>query len=40
MAMRGRAHAYAWSSAAMARRLADIYDALLAGPRAAAARRL
>jgi glycosyltransferase involved in cell wall biosynthesis len=36
MARRGRAHAQAWSSAAMARRLADIYDALLAGPRAAA----
>jgi glycosyltransferase involved in cell wall biosynthesis len=36
MAMHGRAHAYAWSSSAMARRLADIYHALLAGPRAAA----
>ena len=36
MARHGRAHAQAWSSAAMARRLADIYDALLAGPRAAA----
>ena len=34
MATRGRAHARAWSSAAMARRLADIYAALRAPPRA------
>ena len=34
MAERGRAHARTWSSAAMARRLADIYRALLAHPRA------
>ena len=34
MALRGRAHARAWSSAAMARRLADIYGELRAGPRA------
>jgi 1,2-diacylglycerol 3-alpha-glucosyltransferase len=33
MAARGRAHAHAWSSATMARRLADIYRALLATPR-------
>jgi 1,2-diacylglycerol 3-alpha-glucosyltransferase len=35
MATRGRAHARAWSSAAMARRLADIYAALRAAPRGA-----
>jgi hypothetical protein len=35
MATRGRAHARAWSSAAMARRLADIYAALRATPRVA-----
>jgi glycosyltransferase involved in cell wall biosynthesis len=34
MAARGRAHARTWSSAAMAARLADIYRALLATPRA------
>ncbi len=34
MAARGRAHARTWSSAAMARQLADIYRALLATPRA------
>ena len=34
MAARGRAHARTWSSAAMARRLADIYGELCAGPRA------
>ena len=34
MAARGRAHARTWSSAAMARRLADIYAALRAPPRA------
>jgi glycosyltransferase involved in cell wall biosynthesis len=33
MAARGRAHAGTWSSAAMARRLADIYQALRATPR-------
>jgi len=33
MAARGRAHARTWSSAAMARRLADIYEALRATPR-------
>jgi glycosyltransferase involved in cell wall biosynthesis len=33
MAAHGRAHARAWSSAAMARRLADIYAALRAAPR-------
>jgi glycosyltransferase involved in cell wall biosynthesis len=35
MAARGRAHARTWSSAAMARRLADIYGELRAAPRAA-----
>jgi glycosyltransferase involved in cell wall biosynthesis len=35
MATRGRVHARAWSSAAMARRLADIYAALRATPRVA-----
>jgi len=35
MALRGRAHARAWSSAAMARRLAEIYAALRATPRVA-----
>ena len=34
MAARGRAHARTWSSAAMARRLADIYRELRAAPRA------
>ena len=34
MAARERAHARTWSSAAMARRLADIYGELCAGPRA------
>jgi 1,2-diacylglycerol 3-alpha-glucosyltransferase len=34
MALRARAHARTWSSAAMARRLADIYHELLAAPRA------
>jgi len=34
MAARGRAHARTWSSAAMARRLADIYGELRAAPRA------
>ncbi len=34
MAARARAHARSWSSAAMARRLADIYRELLAAPRA------
>ena len=34
MAARERAHARTWSSAAMARRLADIYGELRAGPRA------
>ena len=33
MAVRGRAHARTWSSAAMARRLADIYRELIAAPR-------
>jgi len=33
MAARGRAHARTWSSAAMARRLADIYETLRATPR-------
>jgi len=35
MASRGRAYARSWSSAAMARRLADIYSELRAAPRAA-----
>jgi glycosyltransferase involved in cell wall biosynthesis len=35
MAARERAHAHTWSSAAMARRLADIYGELRAAPRAA-----
>ena len=35
MAMRGRAHARTWSSAAMARKLAGIYAALHAAPRVA-----
>jgi len=35
MALRGRAHARAWSSAAMARRLAEIYAALRTAPRVA-----
>ena len=34
MAARERAHARTWSSAAMARRLADIYGELCTGPRA------
>jgi len=33
MAVRGRAHARTWSSAAMARRLADLYRELIAAPR-------
>jgi glycosyltransferase involved in cell wall biosynthesis len=37
MGARGRAHARTWSSVAMARRLADIYTALRAMPRAARA---
>jgi glycosyltransferase involved in cell wall biosynthesis len=35
MAARGRAYAGSWSSAAMARRLAEIYEQLRAAPRAA-----
>jgi 1,2-diacylglycerol 3-alpha-glucosyltransferase len=37
MATRGRAHARTWSSAAMARRLAEIYGGLRAAPRASRA---
>jgi len=35
MALRGRAHARSWSSAAMARKLAGIYATLHAAPRVA-----
>jgi 1,2-diacylglycerol 3-alpha-glucosyltransferase len=35
MAARGRSYARTWSSAAMARRLSQLYDAVAAAPRAA-----
>jgi hypothetical protein len=35
LAARGRSYARSWSSAAMARRLSQLYDELCAAPRAA-----